>query len=272
MTPSFVGPRAHFLKNNQIAPNSLIFNTSLSDSAIRLLLALNGLPENGWVIVQSDIMHRLSWNPKKMTKVIKECVKAGFMRVCQNRSSQGTFCKNSFEFNVVPEFIQEQSTAHPKPSGGLPRAVIDHVLLLNESSVTVEEVCLCAPPVGGDTALNPRKQASPETAVLELQDFIDHCKTLPDKWSRGEIDTAWEIYKTAEKKIDHPLRYLEGILKNQRKLGIFKKNTGEKKCKTESLSKPSPISNDQIMDRVTLAQPYLGWGFQGGPVKKLQPG
>jgi len=263
MSGLFIAPKAHFLKKSQIAPNELIYSSTLSDSAVRLLLALHALPES-WTIVQSDIMKRLSWNTKKMTKVIKECVKAGFMRVSQNRSSQGTFCKNSFDFRLFPEFIQEQSTVHPKtasgePLGGEPRAVIDHLLFLKEVSVIVEEECLCAPPLlGVGTAVHSqKKEGGLAPKALEKQDFIDHCKASPESWTPVEIDVAWETYMSSEKKIDFPIKYLNGILKNKRILAIFTKNKtknkGEvKKCLIKQSKMPLENSNCKTTGRGTL--------------------
>lgn len=111
MKPIFKKVRGHFEKKSQVAPNALIYQETLSDAAVRLILALNALPDS-WTIIQSDIQNRLCWNRKKMQKVIRECVESGYMKVYQNRQKKGLFSQNSFEFDTVPSFLNSEENDH----------------------------------------------------------------------------------------------------------------------------------------------------------------
>ncbi len=105
MKNTFSKKPAYFESKSQIAPNALIYNKVLSDAAIRLLLALNAVPDS-WVIVQSDIRERLAWGRDKMQNAIKECVKHGYMKVTQTKE-KGKFSVNNFEFDTSPSYLKK---------------------------------------------------------------------------------------------------------------------------------------------------------------------
>jgi len=110
MSSKFRPKPAHFEKKSQIVPNSLIFHKHLSDSAIRLMCALNACPES-WTIIQSDIQQRLGWGRERMRSAIKECIEHGYLKITQSRRAntereknggfkKGQFSHNEFEFDI----------------------------------------------------------------------------------------------------------------------------------------------------------------------------
>lgn len=119
MKHTFTKKPAYFESKPQIVPNSLVYNKNLSDSAIRLLLALNALPDK-WVIYQCDIRERLGWGRDKMQSAIKECVQFGFMKVTKTRSEQGRFEPNDIEFELSPVYLEKPSHNECEPTTGLP--------------------------------------------------------------------------------------------------------------------------------------------------------
>lgn len=109
MKATFHPKPAHFEKKSQVCPNSLIFHRNMSDSAIRFILALNGIWMNcrTWVPIKSDLEKRLNWYPKKMSNVIKECVKFGYLKVRQFRGKKGRFAPIEFEFDIEGKYLEE---------------------------------------------------------------------------------------------------------------------------------------------------------------------
>lgn len=114
---TFHAKPAHFEKKDQICPNSLIFHRNMSDSAIRFILALNGIWTScrTWIPVQSDLEKRLNWTSKKMRRIIKECVHFGYLKVRQNRSKNGQFTPNEFEFDIDGKYNQIPSHNEYEP-------------------------------------------------------------------------------------------------------------------------------------------------------------
>ena len=276
MSISFVRPKAHFLKTNRSVPNTLIFDENLSDSAIRLLLALNGLPEN-WTIIQADIMKRLCWSPKKMRKVIKECVDNGFMQTKQNRSQKGTFGLVTFEFSLEPEFLKNKVPSAQKPHAVEPPAVNGHPAPIYSVIVDNSNVVVCVPPpeLGDDTTQHAKKEKI--QVRIEKKEFLEHC--VGSQWTIEEVDAAWEDFQKTEKPITNQLKYLDGILRNKRRLSIFNKPKNkvykkETKCNQtkNQLKKESVNSNSQIMASDTSEKPFQDWKFQVGLEKKSSLG
>jgi hypothetical protein len=120
MEARFFKKPAHFEKKSQIIPNALIYDKNLTDPAVRLLLALNALPEK-WTIIQSDIQQRLGWGREKMRRAIKVCVDNGYMRHWQSRHEEsneekgykkGQFYFNEFEFDTEPSFSKINEHSH----------------------------------------------------------------------------------------------------------------------------------------------------------------
>lgn len=122
MQTTFHPKPAHFEKKNQVCPNSLIFHRKMSDSAIRFVLALNGIWMNSrtWVPVQSDLAKRLNWGKKKMTRIIQECVELGYLKVTQNRDKKGLFNPNQFEFDIEGKYNEnkEETECYPCAKNG----------------------------------------------------------------------------------------------------------------------------------------------------------
>lgn len=106
----------HWYRKNQIVPNALFYNAELSDSAVRLLCALNALPES-WIIIQSDIRERLGWGRDKMRNAIKECENAGYMQVQRCRGDDGMFSISNYEYDLEPVYLKEfpPRTENPHP-------------------------------------------------------------------------------------------------------------------------------------------------------------
>lgn len=126
LLPTFKKANAHFLKKYQTHPNAIIYDLNLTSDALRLILALNALPES-WDIRQQDIQERLNFSPERITKSIKCAQDAGYLRVTQKKGEKGRFSRNCFVFDVYPNFehyedqhnmhkIKEKSTVPHFPS------------------------------------------------------------------------------------------------------------------------------------------------------------
>ena len=128
-SPKFYPKPAHFESKNQVAPNSLIFHRTLSDGAIRFLLALNGIATSGgnWVPIQSDLEKRLGWGEKKMRSIIKELKESGYLIVRQSQREKGEiiegkkvggqFLHNDFEYDLDGGYSKKELTQpQDKPS------------------------------------------------------------------------------------------------------------------------------------------------------------
>lgn len=96
----------YWYKKSQSLPNVLFYNADLSDAAVRLLCALNALPES-WTIVQSDMRERLGWGRDKMRNAIKECENSGYMQVTRTRGEDGLFTISNYEFDLEPVYLKE---------------------------------------------------------------------------------------------------------------------------------------------------------------------
>lgn len=120
--------QAHFETKSFIAPCRIIFHRSLSDAAIRLILAFQAIDTctKNWVIRQCDIQKRLGWGVEKMRNTIKECIKYGYMQVRQSRESAGKFSRNDFNFDINASYLDTVETAPTdtfQPSTGFPSTV-----------------------------------------------------------------------------------------------------------------------------------------------------
>lgn len=125
-SPKFYPKPAHFESKSQVAPNSLIFHRTLSDGAIRFLLALNGIATSGgcWVPIQSDLEKRLGWGEKKMRSVIKELKESGYLIVRQSQREKGQtidgkkvggqFLHNDFEYDLDGGYSKKELTPPQK--------------------------------------------------------------------------------------------------------------------------------------------------------------
>lgn len=97
----FVRKTYQFLKKPQVVPNALVYDIRLDSDAVRLLLALNGLPDS-WTIVQKNVMADLRWGKKRFNSAVNNCVECGYMRVTQSRRDKGFWDSNIFEFDTQP--------------------------------------------------------------------------------------------------------------------------------------------------------------------------
>jgi len=169
----FVKSKAYFLKKDQIAPNSLIYDIRLSSDALRLLLALNALPET-WQPRQSDIAERLGWNDKRFRKAANLCIEYGYMKKTQVRAEQGKFDYNIFEWDLKPSQSSETKCPHNdyEPSAQKPSAV-------NPSAVNGSYSCSSYE----DSLLKEQINSDPEgeghiSSIIHSLDEIEKLKLL----------------------------------------------------------------------------------------------
>lgn len=115
MSNKFRPAPAQFESKSQICPNTLVFNSALTDSAKIFILALNAISvcAPNWIVCQSDLQKRLGWGRDKMVSVMKICEKHGYIRKTQKRMS-GKFGQNEFEFDIDGKFKNNQNTSEYK--------------------------------------------------------------------------------------------------------------------------------------------------------------
>lgn len=186
---TFTKKPAHFESKSQIAPNSLIYNRNLSDAAIRLILALNAIPDS-WIIVQCDIQQRLGWGREKMQNAIKECVQFGFMKVTQSRE-KGQFSKNNFEFDTSPSYLEKPTHNEYEPLTGFP--LTDEPAPVNQALLVSSDNTLDIEYTTTHHQEETKESASP-VVVFSYLEKLDIPETLKAKitqeYSSEEIEKA----------------------------------------------------------------------------------
>ncbi len=107
MNPKFYPKKAHFESKSIIAPNALIFNHDLTETAKIFILVLHAISTCAptWIAIQEDLKRRLGWGREKMDSAIACCVKFGFLKVKQSRNKIGRFLHNEFIFDIDGQLL-----------------------------------------------------------------------------------------------------------------------------------------------------------------------
>lgn len=124
-SPKFFVKQACFETRSQSLPNSLVFARGMSDAAKLLIIALNGMCTSGcnWTPRRDDIQNRLEWGREKMTNALKECVEFGYLKIIKNRSAEGEFVPDDYEYDIYPSYLKEKVPSTENPSTVNPSTV-----------------------------------------------------------------------------------------------------------------------------------------------------
>ena len=228
----FYPKHAFFESKSQVAPNSLVFNPNMTDGAVRFILALNAIATcaPNWTPVQTDIQKRLRWGRDKMCKVIKECIKLGYLMKKQKRQD-GQFNYNEFEFDTVPSYLKTEidDTLEKSPHNECEPMTC---LASSDKAISVNPTlpCIKTEMVAKDNIVcsseEPskilgkceKKLPSGESFTISLEEIFSKAVILRRDWNAPEINEAWEILYKYKGSIRDPISFIEGTIKNIRKI------------------------------------------------------
>ena len=241
MPAKFYPKPAYFETKSQVCPNSLVFNHKLTDSGMRLILALNAISTCtvNWVACQTDLQNRFRWGEEKMLNAIKSCVKNGYLKVRQGRNSgkedikeKGRFSQNEFEFDIDGGYpknnniIIEEECLHNEcePSGGFPGPA-DPIPDNPGLPCSKKEPCIKTEMLlGTDVPIeNKSFEKTKQQASLVKDDVHAYCIRRKLDWSSDEIDFSWSVFFENQHNVSDAFAYIEGVIIKKRNIEESKK-------------------------------------------------
>ncbi len=278
-TPVYFKRReTHFYKKSSIVPNHLFFDPKITDPALRLLLALNAVPDS-WVVHRTDIMKRLEWGKDKIKGAVDCLENLGYLKVTQSKDESGRFLPNTYEYDVHPVYLanssleNELTPSHNEyepeagdpspedPSAGDPPPVDPHISLFSEKSMFIEEQQQQMK--AGDPSVVV-VFSEEQKKILRLLDSVDSSKEIQEiaiKFSFEHVQKAVEAFKQrlASGTLVNPTGFLRiSIEKGWKPNEVKSQDTDDKKDELEELHKNKKLASSLIIDFHKVKSNYPG--------------